>query len=682
MNEEPPDEESKFHPWKILRYSLLWLAILVLCLVAQTALLECILRVVGYGETTHFLVRREVASKAYFTPNRAFYQQFTALPLDRIMTWDDLDFQVPEIKAPGAYRIFVFGSSAIYGTRSSARILEMMLRDYAPSANWEVYNAACPGMNSHVTFQAARACATLEPDLFLVYMGNNEAVGPFGPATTLGQHGLLWRTPVIRLLIAANELRIVQLLRRTGAVTALNLPDNDALMRMLPGMTDNPRTLALYERNVADICAAAKSAKAETMLCTLSGNRRFMGNVAEAEMDEGPSINNVLRAQTSLHDNVCLADVAGAIAAQSEAGLPGYDFFVDNVHFNFDGNYLAAKAMFQTLMSLMGKQQNAAPPTKDKCAEMLAWTPAAEFDLLGWQLQAFLDDYSRERVQKRYSELRDVVGENWREQLLNDYMAALCFYPDDNYLRQTCFRQAFEMGNVGVANEQSRELMERHPAARSGLRSAGMTAESSGNPDAAIVAYRKCLDIYPDDPEALRRLAELLFAKDDMDAAEPLYRQYLRIDGTDAFVWCRIGEIQAGQGQKRKAATTGKTIIANFPTHPLAYRLLDDLMAETETTESRTALWNDMIAKHPEAAEPLVRRALLHEAAGEGKEALPLLRCAVKLAPGDPVVHYHLGVVAYEQGSKEEAATAFREALRLNPSDERNARWLEKIEGT
>lgn len=663
---------------KICRYSILWLAILLLCLLVQTALLEGVLRLWGYGESTHFLIKREVNGITCHTPNRAFYQQFTALPLDRIMTWDDLDFQVPAVKAPNAYRIFVFGGSAIYGTRSSARILEIMLREALPSVQWEVYNTACPGMNSHVMFQAARACTALEPDLFLIYMGNNEAVGPFGPATTLGQSRLLWRTPVIRLLIAANDLRIVQLFRRTGAATALNLPDKDALMKMLPGMTDNPRTLALYERNVADMCKAAASVGCKVQLCTLSGNKRFMGVVATQHSDDtGASINGVLRKLATAHPNAHLLDVAGMIASHSEDGLPGYDFFVDNVHFNFDGNYLAASAMFQTLHAL--RQDSQAPLSKDGCAERLAWTPAAEYDLLGWQMQAFLDDYSRERVQRRHDELAASIGENGQEQLFNDFVAALKFYPDDIYLRQSCFRQAVSLKNAAAAMEQSCELLKRHPAARASLRSAGIAAEMDGQPDVAIAAYQNCLGVYPDDPEALRRLAEMLFTKSELAAAEPLYRRYLRIDGTDAFAWCRIGEIQAAAGKENQAAKTWKTVIAQVPTHPLAYRLLDALMEKNSTVAQRVMLWDAMIKEHPEAAEPLVRRALLYETAGEGISAMKLLQRAVALAPGDPVVQYHFGIAAYNAGQNKDAEKAFREAVRLNPADERNARWLEKV---
>lgn len=451
-------------------------------------------------------------------------------------------------------------------------------------------------------------------------------------------------------------------------------------MHMLPGMTDNPRTLALYERNVKGLCAAAEQAKANTMLCTVSGNRRFMGKVAESKEDTGPGINQTLHTLAPLLPDVFLADVAEAIAAKSKEGLPGYDFFVDNVHFNFDGNYLAAEAMFQTLMSLPNTQQKTETPlpSKETCAELLAWTPAAEFDLLGWQLQAFLDDYSKERVQRRYRKLKEIVGKNWKAQLLQDYLSALEHNPDDLYLRQTCCQYAFETGNLEVAAIQSGELQKRHPAARSALRSAGMTAENQGNMDAAIEAYRECLDVYPDDPKALNRLAELLFMKGDVEAAAPLYRRYLQIDGTDAFAWCRLGQIAAAKGDEGRAATIWKDAIAQTPAHPLAYRLLDNLMEEHDTEQQRAAFWDSMINNYPEAAEPLVRRALLHEETDESEEALVLLRRAVALAPGDPVVHYHLGVAAYNAGQNEEAEKAFREAVRLNPFDERNAHWLEK----
>ena len=262
---------------KRLRRGMAWLFILCLCLAIQLLLLEGGLRLGGYGTTTRFLLRIDTPAGTFHAPNRAFYQQFSALPLDRIMTWDTLDFQAPSKKGADVFRIFVLGSSAIYGPHTSSRILEAMLRDAMPHVRWEVYNAACPGMNSHVMQAAARALVALEPDLFLVYMGNNEAVGPFGPTTLLARNRPLWRPAIIRALIAANDLRTVQLMRNLRADTHFNLPEPDALMSALPGMTGHAKALSHYEKNIERILKLARDADAHTLLCTLSGNKRYMG---------------------------------------------------------------------------------------------------------------------------------------------------------------------------------------------------------------------------------------------------------------------------------------------------------------------------------------------------------------------------------------------------------------------
>ena len=149
-------------------------------------------------------------------------------------------------------------------------------------------------MNSHVMRAAAKACAALKPDLCLVYMGNNEAVGPFGPTTTLGRLGPLWRPPVIRFLIAMNGLRVTQLLRANRAMTALNLPDTDALMDMMPSMTDHHRALQYYADNLEDMCEAAKKKGACCPVHPFS-NKRFMGQVSPQNPISGLSINGIVR---------------------------------------------------------------------------------------------------------------------------------------------------------------------------------------------------------------------------------------------------------------------------------------------------------------------------------------------------------------------------------------------------
>jgi hypothetical protein len=90
-------------------------------------------------------------------------------------------------KATGTTRIFVFGESAAMGDPEPAfglpRMLQAMLELRFPSNRFEVINVAMTAINSHVVREIARDCVPLEGDVWVVYMGNNEVIGPFGSGT-------------------------------------------------------------------------------------------------------------------------------------------------------------------------------------------------------------------------------------------------------------------------------------------------------------------------------------------------------------------------------------------------------------------------------------------------------------------------------------------------------------------
>ena len=90
---------------------------------------------------------------------------------------------------PDTYRIFVLGESAAMGDPDPAygfsRYLEVMLRERFPNTKFEVINTGIVAIDSHVILPIARELARYKPDLFIVYAGNNEVVGPYGPGTAL-----------------------------------------------------------------------------------------------------------------------------------------------------------------------------------------------------------------------------------------------------------------------------------------------------------------------------------------------------------------------------------------------------------------------------------------------------------------------------------------------------------------
>ena len=127
-------------------------------------------------------------------------------------------YSIPADKPPGTYRIFVLGESAAMGDPDPAyafsRYLDVMLRERYPSMKFEVVNTGSVAINSHVLLPIAEGLAKERPDLFIIYSGNNEVVGPYGPGTALTSSKM--SLPVIRASIFVRSTRIGQLLTKVG----------------------------------------------------------------------------------------------------------------------------------------------------------------------------------------------------------------------------------------------------------------------------------------------------------------------------------------------------------------------------------------------------------------------------------------------------------------------------------
>ena len=239
-------------------------------------LIESALRLSNYGYPTRFLV--QVPGGDAYMPNRKFTRQFYA----RETATEPWPFVMPAKKAAGTLRIFVLGESAAAGTPDPAfgfaRILQVMLRVQYPDRNFEVVNAAMRGINSHIVRRIARECAQFQPDCFLVYMGNNEAVGLYSPEPSgfnLASSRLLLKT-----VEWAKATRLGQLadtvVRRARPHARPGTQDMD-FFRNRRMSADDPRRALVYDHfrsNLAEISTAALQAGAKLVLCTVAVNLR------------------------------------------------------------------------------------------------------------------------------------------------------------------------------------------------------------------------------------------------------------------------------------------------------------------------------------------------------------------------------------------------------------------------
>ena len=268
---EPLDKRKKPRLWVRLLVAVLSPTIFLF-------LVELALILVGYGQPKRFFVPWKAQGETFHVVNEHYCEHFVAKELSR----------VPEpcvlgAKGPSTMRIFVLGGSAAYGDPEVAygfcRQLELLLNELSPEVTFEVVNAAVTSMNSHVARRIARDCATLKPDVFLVYMGNNEVVGPYGPPTLPGP---LYASPAfVDLAIALKkETRIGQFIANTTAAARTPRGETKKWMGMEAFLTsqiarDDPKMSSCYrhfERNLRDIVRTAGRSGAKTILCTVPTN--------------------------------------------------------------------------------------------------------------------------------------------------------------------------------------------------------------------------------------------------------------------------------------------------------------------------------------------------------------------------------------------------------------------------
>ena len=263
--------------------SLLWAYRLVASLLVPLVLLGALelgLRIFGYGFRSSPLVPYNLNGRRAVCDNHEFPWRFFSREISR-----DFDpFIFIDKKPAGTYRIFLLGSSAAQGVPDGAfsfgRMLEAMLREAFPGMKFELFNTALTAVNSHVALPLARACVKHQADLVIIYMGNNEVVGPYGPGTVFNP--FYPSLALIRLNMALKTLRLGQLFGRLAEVSVLkkNAPSVWRGMEMFlerQVRSDDPRLTTVYRHfrsNLGDLGRVVTRTGSDLILCTVAANLR------------------------------------------------------------------------------------------------------------------------------------------------------------------------------------------------------------------------------------------------------------------------------------------------------------------------------------------------------------------------------------------------------------------------
>ncbi|HTR42224.1 MAG TPA: tetratricopeptide repeat protein [Pseudomonadales bacterium] len=241
---------------------------------------ELSLRLAGFGYPTAFLLPSQRDDQKVLVQNNQFGWRFFGAAMARIPE----SICVPKAKDPDTVRIIVFGESAAQGDPQPdfglPRMLQAMLELRYPDTHFEVINAAMVAINSNVILPIARDCAKADGDIWVIYMGNNEVVGPYGAGTVFGQ-----QTPPLSLIrtdLALKSTRVGQLI--SGLVSGIHKSRSDQTqwggMEMFLNQqvaADDPRMQTVYNhfsKNLSDIISTGRHSGARIVVSTVAVNLR------------------------------------------------------------------------------------------------------------------------------------------------------------------------------------------------------------------------------------------------------------------------------------------------------------------------------------------------------------------------------------------------------------------------
>jgi tetratricopeptide (TPR) repeat protein len=243
-------------------------------------LTELALRFSGFGHPTNFLLPSLRDGQKVLVQNNQFGWRFFGAAMAR----NPEPICLAQPKPANTVRIIVFGESAALGDPQPRfglpRMLQAMLELRYPGTHFEVVNAGIVAIDSNVILPIARDCTAAGADIWVIYMGNNEVVGPYGAGTVFGSQ--VPPLPLIRASLALKTTRIGQLGDTLGSI--IHRPPADKTewggMEMFLDQqvrASDPRMPAVYDhfsRNLSDIIATGRRSGAGVVVSTVAVNLR------------------------------------------------------------------------------------------------------------------------------------------------------------------------------------------------------------------------------------------------------------------------------------------------------------------------------------------------------------------------------------------------------------------------
>lgn len=691
-------------------------------------LVELALRLAGWGYPTAFFLLRQESGREVFVTNPDFTRRFFPPGLARTPE----PISISAVKPAGVTRAFVFGESAALGDPEPAygvsRILQALLEARYPSRKFEVVNVAITAINSHVIREIARDCANKQGDIWIIYMGNNEVVGPFGAGTVFSdQVPPRW---LIRAQLAFKRTRLGQALdalkwRLLGSRQTPRTWEGMEMFLRQQVRQDNPRmpaTYANFAANLRDIVQCGLASGARVIVSTVVSNLRDCPPFASAHR---AGLSAEQRAQW---DQLLTEGATNEAAGQLEAALNFYeqarrldDSFAE-LQFRLGRCLLALGRDADARAALIGARdldtlrfradsainETVARVTRDLephgarladaatalAAQSAHILPGGEFlfehvhlNFSGnYRLAVFLAESVATAIggaPERGQWLSEAACAQRlaytafdRQLVLDEIARRLELPPFSNQLehpqRMAALRAQAAAARATAVEQATNDLaVYRSAVERSAddwvLRARyGEWLGQHGDAAAAAEQWRKVTEIVPESPTGWYQLGTTLDAQGRFDEALDAFEKAARLQPHSAEPWIGQGLALANAGRPDAAQQKFEAALRRKPDSAEARVNLAQIIAQQGRVAEAEALYRTVIAADSNNVAAHINLGRMLAARKDFAGAIAQYEAALRARPDSPVAHYNLGNVL-EAGGDARALAHYAAAVRFKP---------------
>ncbi len=190
----------------------------------------------------------------------------------------------------------------------------------------------------------------------------------------------------------------------------------------------------------------------------------------------------------------------------------------------------------------------------------------------------------------------------------------------------------------------------------------------TGNKDGALDSAGKAMKINPADSAAVMAFARAQIAHGNPTQAIATWQQWVKDHPTDAGAYTILGSLQDSQGDKDAATASYKKALAIQPEQGVAANNLAYLMLQSgQNVDVALSLAETARRAMPNAPSTADTLGWAYYNKASYYSARDLFEDALKTAPNDPSIHYHLGMTYSKLDDKANAILHLKKAATIAP---------------